>query len=217
MPCVVPAFPGISRLSCGDWSALEATAKSIGTTPECLAAVISMESRFNPAATNVACLKKYGDPDRCATGIIQFTPGVAKAYGTSPAALRAMSFEEQLPFVRRFYSRIEPGYDLTDCGNLYLATFAPAALGSADSDVLYRKDTHGDAYALNKAFDTNRDGTITAGEVRAWAAKRATAKGTIALRDGPSAKGDDAGGSVGLMGLGAIVVLMLGLLLAMQE
>ena len=67
-------------------------ARAHGWDPNAIAAVIAHESAGDPKAVN---------PHSGATGLIQWMPATAKAYGTSVDALERMSALEQLDFVER--------------------------------------------------------------------------------------------------------------------
>lgn len=159
--------PGLAGTSIEFKRELICVADRLGFDPNWIAAVISLESGFNPQARN---------PNGGATGLIQFMPRTAKSLGTSTDALYEMSAEEQLYYVELFY-RPWAG-KLTRAGNLYMATFMPAFVGKSDSFVLGRKNddspipgagglTYSRVYDWNYGLDTNEDGEITNGEVRA--------------------------------------------------
>jgi hypothetical protein len=95
-----------------------------------------------------------------AVGLIQFMPSTAKLYGTTPSALAAMSALAQLDFVERHYRGMN--FSGRDPRDAYLAVFYPAAMGKSDDWGLPAK-----VYAQNAGLDRNKDGNITAGEVRA--------------------------------------------------
>lgn len=71
-------------------------AKDIGVNPYWLAAVIQLESGWDPTITN---------PLSTATGLIQFVEPTARALGTSTEAISRMSVKQQLGLVRRYFSR----------------------------------------------------------------------------------------------------------------
>jgi hypothetical protein len=137
--------PGFAR-------ALDAMGKSLGLDPNGIAAVMSLESGFDPQAVN----KNTG-----ATGLVQFMPNTAIAFGTTVNALRRMSAIEQLPFVRKLFTskKIRPNV----MGDYYMSVFMPAFVGSPADTVL---GTRGQAvYDKNAGLDVDKDGTLTVGDV----------------------------------------------------
>ena len=119
-------------------------------------AVMWSESRLDPAATN---------PEGGATGLIQFMPATAAGLGTSCEALREMSALDQLDYVERFFRPYAPRCHTF--GDFYMACFFPAAIGKEDDYVLQTRKLSAERIARqNPAFDTDRDGRITAGEFR---------------------------------------------------
>lgn len=167
-------------------TALAQHATEAGLDPARLAAVIKHESGWDPSKGS------NGDAGQDVhAGLIQFSrklwPGVAEAAGRPDVSfeeMRAMSAEEQVPFVVAYYK----GKGLTpesSEGDYRLATYKPAHLGEGDDFVLddaasdkgipvkpenARLDKNGDgiinSYEQNAGLDKNGDGKITAGEVR---------------------------------------------------
>ena len=107
-----------------------------------------------------------------ATGLIQFLRSTARSLGTTTDALAAMSAEEQLDWVARYLKRM-PKWRVP--GDAYLMVFWPAGTGKPDDHLIGEKDseakvgnvTRGTIYRLNAGLDGNKDGRITAGDVRA--------------------------------------------------
>ena len=131
-------------------------ASRLGVPPDYLMAVMWSESRLDPAATN---------PEGGATGLIQFMPATAAGLGTSCEALREMSALDQLDYVERFFRPYAPR--CRTFGDFYMACFFPAAIGKEDDYVLQTRKLSAERIARqNPAFDTDRDGRITAGEFR---------------------------------------------------
>lgn len=97
-----------------------------------------------------------------ATGLIQFMPSTARALGTSVEKLAAMSAEDQLNFVWKYFRPYDGRLrSLADC---YMAILWPAAVGKPDSYALF---TGGVAYRQNAGLDTNKDGRVTKAETAA--------------------------------------------------
>lgn len=95
-----------------------------------------------------------------AVGLIQFMPQTARQMGTSSEALAKMSALEQLEWVDKFYG--SHNFSGSDPRDGYLAVFYPGALGKPDSWELPSR-----VYEQNKGLDRDRNGIITAGEIRA--------------------------------------------------
>ncbi|OHB73601.1 MAG: hypothetical protein A2V70_01255 [Planctomycetes bacterium RBG_13_63_9] len=148
-------FPGLSKRSQAFVDGVRDVAASLGVEPNWLLAVMQAESGINPAALNDAS---------GATGLIQFMPATAKLLKTTASKLRKMADSKQLEYVKSFYAPW--AHKLTSAGDLYLATFWPAAVATPDS---YAIAVDGDpVYRANKGLDVNNDGTLTAGDVRAF-------------------------------------------------
>lgn len=159
---------------------LVAGALSLGLNPSYLAAIISLESGFNPAIQN-----QLGAP---ALGLIQFWeaffPDIAKRAGRPDVSwndLRYMTAEEQLPFVIAYYAvsplRRRTGATPTD---YYMSNFLPAFVGYDKGKILGVKGstepllfTHGGSsglslgkvYSQNPGFDSEKKGYFTVGDV----------------------------------------------------
>lgn len=149
-------WPWLATWNSGARERLETISASHGWDPNAIAAVIDIESKGNPAATN----KLSG-----ATGLIQFIPSTAKSLETTTDDLREMSASEQLPFVERYFLKTLGATVPSDPGDYYLATFMPAYLGRADSDVIARKGEK--VYDQNSILDSDKNGELTVGDVRA--------------------------------------------------
>ncbi len=121
-----------------------------------------LESGGNPAARN---------PTTGASGLFQLMPDQARAMGYTPEQVRAMSPEDQRT---KLYPEYLKRHGLTpdqvrDPGENYLAITAPsfAGKGSSDDTPVYRKGTpEYDTGDNGKAWDTNKDGVVTVGELR---------------------------------------------------
>lgn len=94
-----------------------------------------------------------------ATGLIQFMPATARSLGTTVEALAAMTAEDQLNFVWKYFKPHKGR--LTSLADIYMAILWPAAVGKADDFALF---TGGVAYRQNAGLDTNRDGKVTKAE-----------------------------------------------------
>ncbi len=161
-------FPGITRTTAEFRNELVALGERLDIDPNAIAAVMSIESGFKPAAKN---------PFAGAVGLIQFMPFLLRAWGTTPEAVEAMSAVEQLKLVERYYRNAS--YD-DDPGTLYMLTFMPAAAYLPDNYVLGAKDSTETRWGLsmhkiysqNFGLDLDKDGDIEVGEVKKLARDR---------------------------------------------
>ena len=100
-----------------------------------------------------------------ATGLIQFLEKTAAGLGTSTSKLAGMTRVEQMTYVEKYFDQWQGKLQgKADIGNLYMATFYPAAIGKSDDFVIARKGTP--EYTANKGLDRNKDDVITKGD--AW-------------------------------------------------
>jgi len=76
------------------------TSRELGTNPWWLAAVISLESTWQPEARNDVT---------DATGLIQFIPSTARSLGTTVDIIRDMSVRDQFRLIRRYFGREHSG------------------------------------------------------------------------------------------------------------
>lgn len=145
-------------LSGNQVTALQKAANEIGIPYDWLEKIIRIESNHNPAAKN---------PNSSATGLIQFISSSAKMVGTSTASLQKMTYEQQLPYVVKYFkhwikSKGKPGTFL----DAYCIVFYPAWVGKPLDAVLSSS-----AYNGNKPLDLDKDGKITKAEFAKWASK----------------------------------------------
>ena len=132
--------------------------RALGVDPSWLMACMAFESgcSFRADARNAA--------GSGAVGLIQFMPQTAAALGTTSEALAAMTAEEQLDYVRRYF---QPNAGkLRSLGDLYMAILWPAAIGLPDDWVLFDSadPAHPARYVQNAGLDLDRNGRITRGE-----------------------------------------------------
>lgn len=150
-------------------SELVAVAKRLGIEPSWLAACIAFESArsWAPNVTSGGGIYRGPQDDAKAVGLVQFT-GVAlsamarKGWEVSKAELAALSAEQQLEWVERYFRAVGAAGRMRDIGDVYMAIFAPSGIGKPDAFVLYAKPSA--AYMANRGLDRNGDGTITRGE-----------------------------------------------------
>jgi hypothetical protein len=138
----------------------------IGIDPEFLMACMAFESgeTFSPSVRNAA--------GSGAVGLIQFMPQTAALLGTSIEDLAAMTAEQQLDYVDKYFAphrgRI---HNLAD---LYMAILWPAAIGQPDYFVLFDQANaaHPKQYLQNRGLDFNHDGKVTKSEAAYPVAKK---------------------------------------------
>ena len=150
-------------------------ANYIGIEPDWLMACIAFETggTFSPGVRN-----KAGSG---ATGLIQFMPATAKALGTTTEALAALSAEDQLDYVYRYFKPYAGRlHSLEDC---YMAILWPRGIGKP-MEAGVGEDTHPVTYRQNNGLDLDGDRVITKREAtekvrRLLVAGLAEARGTI--------------------------------------
>jgi hypothetical protein len=133
----------------------------LGIDPDWLMACMHWESggSFSAGVRNAA--------GSGAVGLIQFMPKTAVTLGTTVDKLAAMTAEDQLNFVYRYFLP----YDgkLKSLADTYMAILWPAAIGKPDSYAIF---SEGIAYKQNAGLDVNKDGTVTKVECAAKVMER---------------------------------------------
>jgi hypothetical protein len=113
---------------------------------------------FETGRTFSASIRNAGGSG--AVGLIQFMPQTAAGLGTTTEALAAMSAEDQLRFVWKYFDR-QRG-KMKNLGDVYMAVIWPSAVGKPDSHVMFAKDGERPrTYLANKGLDIDLDGRIT--------------------------------------------------------
>lgn len=103
-----------------------------------------------------------------ATGLIQFMPTTAKDLGTTTAKLAAMTAEDQLNFVYKYFlAAIKARGAVVTLEDVYMTILWPAAVGKPNSYPLFIKASQPTAYRQNSGLDTDKDGTVTKFEAAA--------------------------------------------------
>lgn len=106
---------------------------------------------FRPNVRNAAGSK--------AVGLIQFMPATATALGTTDTALAAMTAEEQLVWVEKYFRPFAKR--VRSLSDMYMAILLPRMIDAPDAAALF---DHGIAYSQNQGLDLNRDGIVTKAE-----------------------------------------------------
>ena len=99
-----------------------------------------------------------------ATGLIQFMPSTARSLGTTVEKLAAMTPEDQLNYVYKYFKPYKGR--LKTLGDLYMAILWPKGIGQAESWTLWDKSM-GKLFKQNAGIDINSDGRITKAEATA--------------------------------------------------
>jgi len=130
-------------------------ARNIDIDPNFLISAMAFETgeTFSPSIKNT----------NGATGLIQFLPDTAVELGTSTADLAAMTAVDQMDYVEKYFNPYKNM--LKTIEDVYMAILWPAAIGKANSWVLFSKPSA--QYDRNSGLDTNKDGTVTKEEAAA--------------------------------------------------
>lgn len=124
--------------------------------PDYLMSCIAWESNetFSPAVRNMA--------GSGAVGLIQFMPSTARGLKTDTLALSAMTAEQQLVYVEKYFKPYRGR--LRTLSDHYMAILWPAAIGKRESSALWTKAARPTTYRQNAGLDVNRDTIITKAE-----------------------------------------------------
>jgi hypothetical protein len=130
-------------------------ARNIDVDPNFLISAMAFETgeTFSPSIKN-----RNG-----ATGLIQFLPETAAELGTSIADLAAMTAVDQMDYVEKYFNPYKAMLETIE--DVYMAILWPAAIGKANSWVLFSKPSA--QYDRNSGLDTNKDGAVTKEEAAA--------------------------------------------------
>lgn len=131
----------------------------LGCAPDDLMSCMAWESgrSFSPSKKNMA--------GSGATGLIQFMPATAKALGTSTAALGALTAEQQLDYVEKYFQPYKG--KLNTLADLYMAILWPLGVGKPMEYILWSETGRPTTYRQNSGLDSNTDGLITKAECAA--------------------------------------------------
>ena len=128
----------------------------LGCAPEDLMTCMAWESgrSFSPGKKNMA--------GSGATGLIQFMPATARALGTTTDALAAMTAEQQLDWVEKYFQPYKG--KLATLADLYMAILWPLGVGKPMEYVLWDQATKPTTFRQNAGLDSNHDGRVTKAE-----------------------------------------------------
>lgn len=106
------------------------------------------------------------NPRSSATGLIQFMDATARGLGTTTTQLAAMTAEDQLNFVWKYFrDRIRERGPITRLSDCYMAILNPVAMGKPDSFGMWVEGQA--AFAVNAGLDADKDHQITKAEAAA--------------------------------------------------
>jgi LysM repeat protein len=153
-PAAEPPLAYGRRVTATFRAEVRGVAARLGMSADHLMAIMHYETggSFRPSIRN---------PYTGATGLIQFLPSTADRLGTSVAELAAMTAEEQLVWVERYFAPFRGR--LGSLGDAYMAVLYPAAVGQPGEFVLFRVGSQ--CYETNPGLDRDGDGAVTRGEV----------------------------------------------------
>lgn len=101
-----------------------------------------------------------------AIGLIQFMPATARQLGTTTEKLGAMTAEDQLDYVFKYFDQFDLK-QLRTIADLYMAILWPRAIGKPASYVLWDRAKMPKTYRQNSGIDINKDGLVTKAEAAA--------------------------------------------------
>jgi len=160
---------GLERTTPEFRTGLVELARRLGIEPDWLGAVIAYETAYTWAPNICSGAVYYRGPldDGRAVGLIQFTRPALEMFAragwpVTKAELAALSAEAQLLWVERYFRAVGAVGRMRNVGDVYMAVFAPAAVGKPDSMVLYRAPSS--AHTANRHLDRDHDGAITRAE-----------------------------------------------------
>jgi hypothetical protein len=144
-----------ARVSAAFKSKLIQISQNIGVDPNFLISAMAFETgeTFTPSIKN----------STGATGLIQFTPATAIELGTGTDELAAMTAEDQMDYVEKYFDPYKNMLETVE--DVYMAILWPAAIGKPNSWVLFSRPSP--QYDRNSGLDTDKDGNVTKEEAAA--------------------------------------------------
>lgn len=144
--------------------------EEIKCDPFDLLGVMMSESGLRADAWNDNPKDRPEDKRWNAVGLIQFMPAILPGVGWRQGyqAFRHLDATQQLPYVKNYFAGRVGKYE--SAGQLYQACFLPATLvqgSTPETRICVKGGQLGWAYDANAAFDANRNGDITVGELTA--------------------------------------------------
>lgn len=144
-----------ARVSAAFKAKLIQIAKNIGIDPNYLISAMAFET----GETFSASIRNRNG----ATGLIQFTSDTAIELGTNTDTLAAMSAEDQMDYVEKYFNPYSNMLETIE--DVYMAILWPAAIGKPNSWVLFSSPSP--EYNRNSGLDTDKDGHVTKAEASA--------------------------------------------------
>jgi len=103
-----------------------------------------------------------------ATGLIQFMPATAIELDTTIKKLAAMTAENQLNFVYKYFAlQIKRHGPLVTLEDVYMSILWPSAIGEQSGYVLFDRAKVPTAFRQNAGLDTDKNGLVTKYEAAA--------------------------------------------------
>jgi hypothetical protein len=171
----LPRFPALAKTRTdAERDAFVRVIAGSGYDPVGVAAVIEEESGWRP---EIHGPKVFSEQPGYPVGLLQYAPSTARFLGTSTAELEGMSFLDQLAYIPAYYGKFGGPAAFREPGDYRIAGWG-AHPTVVDSYVLAKSGSL--AYKANAGLDWNRDGVITAADLRSRAASqidRASANG----------------------------------------
>lgn len=158
-------LPWINKVSDAFVDKAKSVANSLYTEFIWLMFVMGFETgwTYSPTAQN---------PNSTAVGLIQFLEATAAWLGTSTAALKLMSGEEQLYWVQKYLEAMKKQYGrFSSYHDLYFAVFYPYAISQPDEYIIGSQAGEAAVQTIalrNKGFDLNNNNQVTKAEVKQW-------------------------------------------------
>jgi hypothetical protein len=151
----IPQIAWGAKVSAAFKGKLIEIAQNIDVDPNFLISAMAFETgeTFSPSIKN-----RNG-----ATGLIQFLPDTAVELGTSTVDLAVMTAVDQMDYVEKYFNPYKNMLETIE--DVYMAILWPAAIGKANSWVLFSKPSA--QYDRNSGLDTNKDGAVTKEEAAA--------------------------------------------------
>lgn len=159
VPAVAPAGGALAwgaKVSAIFRDKVRAISSGLATDPNYLMAAIAFET---------GCSFSASQPNKAgsgAVGLIQFMPRTAIGLGTSCAHLAAMTAEDQLDIVQKYFATYTG--KLHSLSDVYMAILWPTAVSKPDDFVLFSRNINPAAYRQNAGLDVNGDGKVTKSE-----------------------------------------------------
>jgi len=154
-----------AKIKPSDWDALLVYSKRKNIPIDYLAKAISIETAGTFSTTIV-------NPLSGAVGIFQFLPSTLAGLDAGTFSTSRMTFEGQLNLFDKYLSTLG-NPPIRSESDMYFAIFYPAAIGKPDDYVVGMPNVWAVSSIAqqNQAFDENKNGNITVGEVKAYLKK----------------------------------------------